>query len=221
VSLLLLPMGCHERPAGPGAVDGGNAPRTVPAPSPSAQALAESSGAGSTGPRPPSLSLPAPTGSTPDGGTASAASGTGRPSSNEAAPPLGIDLEGRARHLLEAIAQDNPHLAADILFPREAFYATRDSAPSSHAWETTVSGPFARGIHQLHRRYKGIDRAQFVGLDLGPRVTKAVPRRRDWKVPVWKVRQSRLYVTIDGDPKDIPLGELVSWYGSWYVLRLR
>jgi len=37
----------------------------------------------------------------------------------------GEDLQARMRHLLEAIAQNNPDLASDALFPREGYVSAR------------------------------------------------------------------------------------------------
>jgi hypothetical protein len=135
-------------------------------------------------------------------------------------PTSSEELTARAKHLLEAITQDNPELAADVLFPRDGFIAARDVADAAKVWEKKVSGVFKKQVHQLHKR-KGIDRAQFVSLELGHSVMQATPRRHDWKKPLWKVKHSKLTFTIDGKPFRVDVGEMTAWRGAWYVTRLR
>lgn len=135
-------------------------------------------------------------------------------------PTSSEELTARAKHLLEAITQDNPDLAADVLFPRDGFIAARDVADAAKVWEKKVSGVFKKQVHQLHKR-KGIDRAQFVSLELGHSVMQATPRKHDWKKPLWKVKHSKLTFTIDGKPFKIDVGEMTAWRGAWYVTRLR
>ena len=135
-------------------------------------------------------------------------------------PSSSEELTARAKHLLEAITQDNPDLAADVLFPRDGFIASRDVSDAAKVWEKKVSLVFKKQVHQLHKR-KGIDRAQFVSLDLGHSVMQATPRKHDWKKPLWKVKHSKLAFTIDGKPFKIDVGEMTAWRGAWYVTRLR
>jgi cysteine synthase B len=55
-------------------------------------------------------------------------------------PPTSSDeLTSRMRHLVEALAQDNPALASDVLFPREAYVSLRDSSDAARGWEKNVS----------------------------------------------------------------------------------
>ena len=64
---------------------------------------------------------------------------------DDAIPATSSDeLTARARHLLEAIAKDDADLAADILFPRDGWLATRDAADPGKDWEKHVAGPSAR-----------------------------------------------------------------------------
>ena len=135
-------------------------------------------------------------------------------------PTSSEELTARAKHLLEAITQDNPDLAADVLFPRDGFITARVVADAAKVWEKKVSGVFKKQVHQLHKR-KGIDRAQFVSLELGHSVMQATPRKHDWKKPLWKVKHSKLTFTIDGKPFKIDVGEMTAWRGAWYVTRLR
>jgi len=140
---------------------------------------------------------------------------------DDAMPPSSEELQARGRHLLEAIAQDNPQLAMDILFPRDGFAATRDAADPARAWEKAVHGPFVRNVHQLHKRLRGLAGAQLVSLELGQAVVQLSPRKREWKRPLWRVRHSRLNVIVNGRAQRVDIPEMTSWRGAWYVTKLR
>jgi hypothetical protein len=131
------------------------------------------------------------------------------------------ELPARARHLLEAIAKDNADLATDMLFPRDAWLASRDVSDPGKEWSKRVANPFRRGVHALARRSSNLDRAQFVSFDLGRAISQETPRRHAWKKPLWTVRESRLTFVIDGRTRTIRVREMVAWRGAWYVTHLR
>jgi hypothetical protein len=131
------------------------------------------------------------------------------------------DLTTRARHLLEAIRHDDPGLATDIVFPRDAYLQVKDAPDPGRQWDTRVITRFQRQVHALHRRTRGIDRAQFVTFEIGEPVVQAVPKKHDLKRTLWHVRHSRLTYTIDGKAMHFDMSEMLSWRGAWYVTRLR
>jgi hypothetical protein len=141
---------------------------------------------------------------------------------DESPPPTtSEELNGRAKHLLEAIGQANPDLANDILLPREAYVALRDASDPGKAWERGVHGPFKNTVARLAKRTKGIERAQFVSFEMGRTIVQVPAKRREWKKPLWHVKHSTLSFLIDGKLHHIDIGELVAWHGAWYVARLR
>jgi hypothetical protein len=157
---------------------------------------------------------------------ASGASGAGvteggAPDDGALPPATGDELTLRARHLLEAIAQDNPDLGSDLLFPRDGYMAARDVADPGRAWDAKAATAFRHAVHTLHRRTKGIERAQFVSFEIGRTVTQEEPRKRGWKEPLWVVHHSRVDFTLDGRDLHVDVAELTSWRGAWYVTRLR
>ena len=176
---------------------------------------------------------PAPTSTAPDAGDgapsaearkpdAAAAALTPDASVDEALPPSQSDeMTMRVKHLLEAIAHDNPDLATDILFPRDAYLGVRDSADPGKAWEAKVVGPFRKSVHALHKRTKGIEKAQFVSFDLGQSVVQSPPKKREYKRPLWRVKHSRLTITVDGRTQRIEIGEMTGWHGACFVTKLR
>ena len=126
----------------------------------------------------------------------------------------------RAKHLLEAIAQDNVDLASDILFPRDGWTTTRDAADPGKEWEKRVARPFRKALHSLSRHHKDLDRAKFASLELGHSMTQASPKKRGWQKPLWIVTGSRLTFVVDGRTRTLPVREMTAWRGAWYVTRL-
>ncbi|MCW5835868.1 MAG: hypothetical protein KIS78_25945 [Labilithrix sp.] len=156
----------------------------------------------------------------PDGGGAGASEGGGL---EDTAIPAssGQDLDTRMRHLLEAVAQDNPDLASDALFPRDAYMLVRDTADPAKAWEKRVSTPFRRSVERTHKRMKGVERARFVSFELGHSIVQLTPKKKDFKKPLWRVKHSKLSFTIDGKTRHLDIAEMTAWRGAWYVTRLR
>jgi hypothetical protein len=140
----------------------------------------------------------------------------------EALPPFpSDDLTSRGRHLLEAIAKDDPSLATDIVFPRDAYIEAKDVADPGKQWDDKVMGAFQKHVHALHRRTKGVEHAQFTSLELGQPISQVVPKRHDMNLTLWRVAHSKLNFTVDGKVTHAELSELMSWGGAWYVLSLR
>jgi len=131
------------------------------------------------------------------------------------------ELAARMRHLLEAMAQDNPDLASDVLFPREGYVATKDVADPQKAWEKKVQQGFRRSIERLHKRTKGVENAKFVSFELGHAITQVTPKKKDFKKPLWRVKHSKLTFTVDGKQRHLDVAEMIAWRGNWYVTRIR
>jgi len=130
-------------------------------------------------------------------------------------------LAARMRHLLEAVAQNNPDLANDVVFPRDAYTATKDLADPSKAWDKRVQGAFRRHVERLHKHMKGVEHAKFVSFELGHAVLQITPKKKNFKKPLWRVKHSTITFTIDGKTRHLEIAEMTAWRGSWYVTRLR
>jgi hypothetical protein len=155
-----------------------------------------------------------------DSAEASAPEDAGVP--DDALPPSeSDDLTTRARHLLEAIAKDDPSLATDIVFPRDAYLVAKDSPDPGKQWDTKVMSAFQKQVHLFHKRMPGIDHAQFTSFEIGPAIAQAAPKKRDLRMTLWRVHHSRLNFAIDGKTARFDVGDLTSWRGAWYVMQLR
>lgn len=131
------------------------------------------------------------------------------------------DLDMRAKHLLEAISQNDASLAADIVLPREAFIAARDAQDPATLYDGKFKNTFAAQIGHVRRREKGIDQAVFVSFTLGQNPQRTASRKHDWKESIWRVGHSTLTFTIDGRVHHIEVAEMIAWRGNWYVVHLR
>jgi hypothetical protein len=154
---------------------------------------------------------------------ASAHAADGGPSPDDLVMPAAPneELAARMRHLLEAVAQNNPDLANDALFPRDAYVATLDSTDPQKAWERKLSGAFRRAVERTHKRTKGMENAKFVSFELGHSISQLTPKKRDFKRPLWRVKHSKLTFSIEGKQRHLDIAEMTAWRGAWYVTRLR
>ena len=161
----------------------------------------------------------------PDGGAESREAGAdaaadAAPADDSIPPTSSDELNLRAKHLLEAMAQNNSDLASDFLFPRDGWVATRDALDPGKEWEKRVLHPFQRALRGLSRRHPDLVRAQFATLELGHSMTQATPKRHGWTKPLWVVSGSHLTFVVDGRTRTLPVREMVAWRGAWYVTRL-
>ncbi len=140
---------------------------------------------------------------------------------DDAIPPTSSEeLNLRAKHLLEAIAQNNGDLASDFLFPRDGWFATRDAVDPGKDWEKRVAHPFQRALRAQSRRHPDLGRAQFASLELGHSMTQATPKRHGWQKPLWIVQRLPADVRRRRAHRTLPVREMVAWRGAWYVTRL-
>jgi hypothetical protein len=137
-----------------------------------------------------------------------------------AVPMTSEELVARSKHLVEAVAGDNPELAMDFLLSKDAyaqFYAEKDL---TRAWERHMKRAFARAIHRLHRRRHSKD-AKFARFELGTRLVKGPVGKGKHRHHVWHAHGSRIFYTVDGREHPIAIREMIAWRGAWYISRLR
>jgi hypothetical protein len=140
---------------------------------------------------------------------------------DESQPPTSSEELGtRMKHLVEAISQDNPDLAKDLLYPRDAYRELKDAKDPGKTWDKKVDTAFKRTVHRLHKRLKG-NVPTFSSFAIGPGVELAKVKRSDIKKPAWRVRHSKVTFTADGKTHTIEIAEMTAYRGSWYVTRLR
>lgn len=131
------------------------------------------------------------------------------------------DLEQRMKHLLEAIAQNNPDLAGDALFPRDGFALAKEAADPQKVWDKSIQTSFKRSIEVLHNRFKGVEHAKYVSFEIGHSIKQLPIAKKNYKKPLWSVSRSKIRFTIDGSDHTLEIAQMVAWRGAWYVTHLR
>jgi hypothetical protein len=131
------------------------------------------------------------------------------------------ELTSRMRHLVDALAHQNPDLARDVVFPRDAYLALRDVSDPASGWERRVAQPFRAAVERAHRRNPDIERATFLSFEIGSTIVSVPPRKKEWKKPLWTVKRSRLTFLVDKKPHTVEIAEMTAWRGAWYITRLR
>ena len=102
------------------------------------------------------------------------------------------DLDVRGKHLLEAIAQNDPSLAADIMMPREAYIAARDAQDAAALYESKFKTSIATHISRIHKKEKGVENAVYVSFDVGQSTTRVVPKKTGSYYLIVEVEKSSL-----------------------------
>jgi hypothetical protein len=130
------------------------------------------------------------------------------------------DLDLRAKHLLEAIASNDPSLGADIVLPREAYISARDAQDAAALYDSKFRTSITNHIARAHRHERGMENATFVSFDLGHDAARTPARHHEWNQPLWRATRSTLTYTIDGRVHRFEIAEMIAWRGHWYVARL-
>jgi len=136
-------------------------------------------------------------------------------------PPIASEeLTQRMKHLVEAIGHDNADLAADVLFPRDAFVQVKDASDPGKAWEKLRTA-FGRAVHVQNSHKKGMEKATLVSFELGHSVNLVPAKRREFKRALWRAKHSKLIFAIDGKTSTMEIIEMTAWHGNWYITKLR
>ncbi len=145
----------------------------------------------------------------------------GGPSDEDMPPSNPPEFTTRLQHLFEAVSQNKPELAADILFPRDAFMSAKDVSDPARLWEQKILLNFAHDVAQLHKKIHGSDHVEISSFELGHAVTQLTPRKHDFKKALWRVKKSRVTYLLNGKREELTIAEMTSWRGAWYVSNLR
>lgn len=129
-------------------------------------------------------------------------------------------LAKRMIHIVEAMAQDNPELAKDLLVPRQAFGALYDSKDATGAWDHKVKPGFERAIKQSRKGVRNPSTLKFVSFELG-NVDSVSPKKKSWKYTIYRATKSVLTVSAGEKTRRIHISEMIGYRGAWYVVRMR
>ena len=162
------------------------------------------------------------------GGTALAQTQTRVPAGaigkDAAAPALSRPaVDGRVQalgaELFAAVVKDDPALAEQTFFPRDAFLQVKAMQNPGRYWDR-LHARFAHDIHALHAATPGLAHASFDRLELVKRGGLVQPGQEGNRLPYWASRHSKLHFRVGGQPKSFEVRVLISWQDRWYVIHL-
>ncbi len=133
-------------------------------------------------------------------------------------PAVG-DADAKARKLFEAIQKNDPALAADFYFPRDAFLLVKAMSDPGRYWDR-LRKRFDDDIHALHAAHPELAKATFVRLELVKRGGWVKVGEEGNNLPYWVSRHSWLHYTVDGKPAKIEVRVLITWDDHWYITHL-
>ena len=133
--------------------------------------------------------------------------------------PAASSAEARIRRLFEAIVRDDPALAHDVFFPRDAFLLVKDIRDPGRYYDQ-LHARFIADIHALHRRLPGLAQARLVRFELAQRGGFVAEHEEGNRLPYWASRHSFLYYEADGESHRVEIRVLITWDDQWYVIHL-
>jgi hypothetical protein len=134
-------------------------------------------------------------------------------------PPADERTQARARRLFEAVVRDDPRLAQDLFFPREAFRHVKGIADPDGYWQRLFAR-YQADVRALHAALPGLERAEFERLEVVRRGGWVRPGEEANRLPYWVARHNLLHYRIDGAPRSFEVRVLITWGDRWYVTHL-
>jgi hypothetical protein len=140
---------------------------------------------------------------------------------NKSKPPLTSDsLNDAGKRLFEAIKADDPKIAADFFFPRDAFLPLKDIKNPGKYWDQLFRA-YEHDIHDLnHKRGKEMANATFESFELGSAPTWVPPGDEANKIGYFRTFNSKLHYKADGKPSTLDVKVIISWDEHWYITHL-
>jgi hypothetical protein len=133
-------------------------------------------------------------------------------------PPVEAAQEP-GRRLFAAIVADDPALATDVFFPRDAFLRVKAMAKPERYYDRLVRR-FASDVHALHRALGGAQEPAFERLELTRRGGWVRVGEEGNRLPYWASRHARLHYRVGSERRSLEVRVLISWGDRWYVIHL-
>ncbi|MGB0680344.1 MAG: hypothetical protein ACPGUV_11840, partial [Polyangiales bacterium] len=125
----------------------------------------------------------------------------------------------RAKRLLQAVIEDDPALAQDLFFPREAFAHVKAMAKPDRYWQRLFAR-FEADIHTLHTSLPGLTDATFVRVEPARRMRWMPPGSEGNRLPYWAARHGKLWYQSQGKERSFELRVMITWGKHWYIIHL-
>lgn len=133
-------------------------------------------------------------------------------------PDLGDD-EAKARALFTAIQRDDPDLASDFFFPREAFLRVKAVPDPGKYWDKLYAR-YREDIHALHRDTPDLANAEYERFELVKRGGWVQVKEEGNHLPYWVSRHSFLHYRVGPKRAKLEVRVLITWDDRWYITHL-
>lgn len=124
--------------------------------------------------------------------------------------------------LWNAIVRDDPSLAMPFFFALGAYVQVKAISNPESDWRTRLVAAYEQDIHALHARLgAGANTAQFQSFTVPESSATWVPVGEEYnKGSYWRVYNSLLHYSANGQTSQVPVASMISWRGEWYVVHL-
>jgi hypothetical protein len=155
----------------------------------------------------------------PTAGRADGDGGSSDPDNRRMPALTSPDLTERARHLFQAIVENQPALADDFFFPKEPFIPLKDVADPGRYFDQLIA-TYHRDVASLHAKRKDWSGAAFVSFELGTTPGWVAPGKEYNKIGYFRTFRGKLTYSIGDSTRDMSVTTIISWDGRWYVTHL-
>lgn len=123
--------------------------------------------------------------------------------------------------LWRAIVTDDPSVAMPFFFPLGAYLQVKAIGNPEADWRNRLVAQYELDIHAYHARL-GADAAvaQYAGFDVPDTAVWVQPGAEYNKGSYWRVYDSQLRYTVNGQARSFVVKSMISWRGEWYVVHL-
>ncbi len=155
----------------------------------------------------------------PTDGRAASDGGSPDPDNRTLPAMTSADLTLRARHLFQAIVENQPALADDFFFPKEPFIPLKDVADPGRYFDQLLA-TYHRDIASLHAKRKDWSGTSFLSFELGTTPGWVAPGKEYNKIGYFRTFRGKLTYSVADKMRELPVTTIISWDGRWYVTHL-
>ena len=123
--------------------------------------------------------------------------------------------------LWRGIVTDDVAAAMPFFFPLGAYLQVKSISNPEADWNNRLVNQYRADIHAYHALL-GADAsvAQFAGFDVPDTAVWVQPGAEYNKGSYWRVYDSQLRYTVNGQARSFVVKSMISWRGEWYVVHL-
>ena len=143
------------------------------------------------------------------------------PQTEDRPATTGALFQEHVADLWRAIVTDDPAVAMPFFFPLGAYLQFKSISNPEADWRNRLVAQYELDIHAYHALLgANASVAQFAGFDVPDTAVWVPPGAEYNKGSYWRVYDSQLRYTVDGQARSFVVKSMISWWGEWYVVHL-